>query len=153
MPRTNKRPGTGQAVRGAGASTAVCSTGTKHTVARGKAQTFAAWCATGAPHQLGLDPDGVARVCRVMSRPEMQGVTTLGGLSDALKFLRSFYDDDLSWQRFQLVARCMWLVHVGRVRPPNNMVASTKNSTEAARATTMADSIISRARARRRNTT
>jgi hypothetical protein len=86
----------------------------KPQAARTRIKTFAAWCQTPAPHELGLDPDVVARLVRAMSRPEMHGISTLDGLINALKWLRTFYGDELAWQRFTLAARYMWLAYKGR---------------------------------------
>jgi hypothetical protein len=102
-----------------------------------------------------------------MSAPEMAAVTTTNGLYRALKHLRPFYQDAISWERFLLQARYMWMVYRGRVRPPalpaGNMPAAGKTSTETTqnavmaettvaaetgKITTLADSIIARGRRR-----
>jgi hypothetical protein len=44
----------------------------------------------------------------------MHGISTLDGLINALKWLRTFYGDELAWQRFTLAARYMWLAYKGR---------------------------------------
>jgi hypothetical protein len=159
MQRANKNPGAADAARGAGVP---IPSGGKHRAAaarrqpgrRRAARTFAAWCRTDAPHRLGLDPDTVARILRAMSRPEMQGVSTLDGLVGALQWLRRpfYFDDPLAWQRFTLAARTMWLAHRGRLPPVSAVVASAAPSapaaTIAADATdsTLADLIIARGR-------
>jgi hypothetical protein len=85
-----------------------------------------------------------------MSAPEMGAVTTTDGLYKALRHLQPFYQDVLSWERFLLQARFMWMVYRGRVRPPitvsGNTAAAGKITTETTRTTTMADSIIARGR-------
>jgi hypothetical protein len=63
---------------------------------RTRIKTFAQWCQTQAPHELGLDPDVVSRIVRAMSRPEMRGISTLDGLLHALRWLKVFYHD--SWR-------------------------------------------------------
>jgi hypothetical protein len=79
-----------------------------------KPKTFAEWAQSPAPHQLGLEPDAVARIARAMAQPEMRGISTLDGLVDGLKWLRIFYEDDLAWKRFLLSARYLWLAYRGR---------------------------------------
>jgi hypothetical protein len=74
-----------------------------------KPRTFAGWCQTDAPTRLGLSEEDVARVRRLMSRPEMHGVTSMQALLVTLQPLRALYPDDLSWQRFTLAARYLWL--------------------------------------------
>jgi len=102
------------------------------------AANFADFCRTARPHQLGLNPDAVARVCRAMSAPEMGAITTTDGLRGALRHLRPFYGDELSWSRFLLTARFMWLVHRGRVWPPGNTTAAGRITAKAAGTTTIA---------------
>jgi hypothetical protein len=82
---------------------------------RTRIKTFAQWCQTSGPHGLGLEPEVVARIVRAMLRPEMRGISTLDGLINALKWLRTFYgDDELAWSRFLLAARYLWLTYRGR---------------------------------------
>jgi hypothetical protein len=72
--------------------------------------TFAEWCGTDAPYQLGLDPDSVARVIRTMSRgPEMRAIRSAESLLRHLRWLRVFYgDDSVAWDRFNLTAKSLW---------------------------------------------
>jgi hypothetical protein len=80
-----------------------------------------------------------------MASPEMGAITTTDGLHRALRYLRPFYGDELSWSRFLLTARYLWLVHRGRVRPPTTAAAG-RIAVKSTTATTMADAIIPRAR-------
>jgi hypothetical protein len=75
------------------------------------AVTFADFCATDAPTELGLDPDNVGRIRRMMSGPEMQAVSTLTALERNLKLRRKSFllGGALAWERLVLTARCMWL--------------------------------------------
>jgi hypothetical protein len=84
-----------------------------------------------------------------MSSPEMGAITTLDGLAAALRHLRPFYQDDLSWDRFLLVARYLWLVHCGRVRPHPTPIPITSADTTITNtsSSTIADSIIARGKA------
>jgi hypothetical protein len=79
--------------------------------------SFADWCKTEAPHQLSLDDELVAWLCRVMATPEMRGITTLPELNKVLKLRRTFlrFPDELSWNRLTLTAKTMWLAHGGRL--------------------------------------
>jgi hypothetical protein len=113
MQQTNKRPGAASPARRA---SVLKPQGNKaqHKARAGRRQpaTFADWCQTDGVNQLGLEPDAVARICRVTSRPEMGGISTLDGLIKSLSWLRKpfYHDDDFSWQRFTLTARFLWLV-------------------------------------------
>jgi hypothetical protein len=79
-----------------------------------RSKTFAEWAQTPAPHQLGLEPDTVARIARAMAQPEMRGISSGDALLKSLMWLRLFYEDELAWQRFMLAARYLWLAYKGK---------------------------------------
>jgi hypothetical protein len=79
--------------------------------------SFADWCSTDAPHRLTLDAELVAWLCRVMSPPEMRGISTVNELHKALRLRRTKlrFPDELQWNRLWLTAKTMWLAHGGRI--------------------------------------
>jgi len=84
--------------------------------ARKRNGTFADWCGSDGPHQLSLDPELVAWLCRVMAAPEMRGITTLEELNKVLRLRRTKlrFPDELG-HRLYLTAKTMWLAHGGRL--------------------------------------
>jgi hypothetical protein len=79
-----------------------------------KPKTFAAWLATSAPYELGLDRDIVNRVCRAMSNPECHAISSQQALLAHLQWLHVFYHDEDAWRRFALVARYLWMTFKGK---------------------------------------
>jgi hypothetical protein len=81
-----------------------------NTVAAQRAASFAAWCQSPAPHALGLDPEIVGFICRLMQRPEMHGITGIGVLGKTLQVNRTklIFTTDAEWHGVMLSARVLW---------------------------------------------
>jgi hypothetical protein len=111
----NRGPGAVGAANGA--SKDITSKKRRHTNSRPAARqglprvTFAEWCGTAAPHQLNLDAECVAWICRVMaSGTEMHGINTWGRLEQSLKVRRTDirWPDAIGWNRLMLTAQVLW---------------------------------------------
>jgi hypothetical protein len=73
-------------------------------------QCFADWCQILAPQGLNLDEECTTWITRVMSAPEMRGVTSLQELMEALRLRRTKlrWADPIRWHRLRMVAKVMW---------------------------------------------
>jgi hypothetical protein len=85
--------------------------------ARKRNGCFADWCGGDGPHQLSLNPELVAWLCRVMAAPEMRGISNLQELNKALRLRRTKlrFPNELAWNRLCLTAKTLWLVHGGKL--------------------------------------
>ena len=79
--------------------------------------TFADWLKTDAPIQLGLDPEILAWIIRIMSAPEMRGISNLTELAKTLALHRTKlrFANALAWNRVVLTAKTLWLEHGGKI--------------------------------------
>jgi hypothetical protein len=76
-------------------------------------QTFAAWCAGGAPHQTNLDPEIVGWLLPLMAKPEGAGVDNVTAWKAWVKAHRTKlrWKSKQEWTRVLLSARALWIAY------------------------------------------